>query len=105
MYKNLTPHVLKFPDGKIIGPSPPTAEVFFELRTIRVEGIKIVSQEVRDHNLPDPEEEVYLIVPSIVRLAFPERRDLLSVSNLNKVFDKITVFELRQNSKGAYKDD
>ena len=86
MIRNLTSHTIQFSSGSSIPPDRHgEARIVFNTSSVLIEGIPVQSQEVLDtYNLPDEEEGIFLIVPSRVRLAFPDRRDLLSVGGTNQ---------------------
>lgn len=67
-----------------------------------LQGFKVVTQEVeRAINLPEQQDNTYYIVSARVRLAYPERKDLLSPNTNRSVYSakgrKIGVYGFVSN--------
>jgi len=91
---NLTPHSIKIYEGKdVILEVPPSGEVARvkkrTLRTYDIEGIPVtVYEDGAVEGMPEEEENVYLIVSSMVLDALPYRRDLLAPDTNKGVRDE-----------------
>lgn len=83
-FVNLTPHNINLPHGQVVKPTGYVARVnAIQQQVDLVNGIPVlVTQLLQTMNLPDSEDSVYYIVPSVVRTHSPKRRDLLSPTKL-----------------------
>jgi hypothetical protein len=81
---NLTPHPMVISGHETIEPSGYVARINLQLCQVGdINGIPMmVSQNLGIYNLPEPQENVMYIVPSLVRQQVPERKDLCSPAKL-----------------------
>lgn len=83
-FVNLTPHEINLPHGQAVKPTGYVARVnAVQQQVDSINGIPIlVTQLLQTMNLPEPEQDVYFIVPAVVRAHSPTRKDLLSPTKL-----------------------
>jgi hypothetical protein len=81
---NLTPNSIKLPNGKTIQPSGIVARSNPRYEQVgEIMGVPLlVSHTESISNVPEAEAGTLLIVPTIVRVAMPKRRDLISPCKL-----------------------
>jgi hypothetical protein len=81
---NLTPHTIKLSTGEEIRPTGYVSRVNTTQSQVDIiRGIPVlVSNIATAVNLPEQEEGTCYIVPSVVRLMAPKRKDLLSPTRL-----------------------
>jgi hypothetical protein len=81
---NLTPHSIKLGNGETIDPTGYVSRVnTTQSQTGDIRGVPILESSLnKTVNIPEEEEGVAYIVPSVVRQMAPKRRDLLSPTKL-----------------------
>jgi hypothetical protein len=98
---NLTPHKINI-HGKTIDPTGYVSRVNnVQSQVDTVDGIPILVTTVTEAtHLPEPEKGTYFIVPAIVRMSVPKRKDLLSPVKLirNKDGDVVGCAAFERNA-------
>jgi hypothetical protein len=81
---NLTPHSIRLSNGEVIEPTGYVSRVnTTQSQVDDIRGVPILESSMsRTVNIPEEEEGVSYIVPSVVRQMAPRRRDLLSPTKL-----------------------
>lgn len=81
---NLTPHAIRLSNGEIVEPTGYVSRVNSTQSQVGdIRGIPVLESTLsKTVNLPEEEEGVAYIVPSVVRLMAPTRQDLLSPTKL-----------------------
>ena len=81
---NLTPHSIRLSNGETIEPTGYVSRVnTTQSQVDEIRGVPILESNIsKTVNLPEEEEGVAYLVPSVVRQMAPRRKDLLSPTKL-----------------------
>lgn len=90
---NLTPHTIKLPNGESVEPTGYVARVHTTQSQVgSIRGVPILESSIaKSVNLPEQEDDVAYIVPSVVRQMAPARKDLLSPTKLIRDHNGVVI--------------